>query len=346
MQKLRHMIMLMVILSLIVFSTIETLAEEMRYDWSLQHIKPTGSIIDQEVEWLIEELTEKVDGRININVHPNAELGDYSVVQMRVSIGDVTMQIGPLAAIEDPREMLSTFPYLITEWEQIESAYAYRIADEENFITETISEILEQQNIKLLASWPAYWGAIGTTLKPENPDKIERHRIDIRSPEIPSFELTAQVLGYNPISMAYSDAYTAIEAGTVDGLIGAGTEAHFELFGDVLDYNILVHNHMETHWWYMNLQTWNVLSEEDQQSLLEVAEELERRRFKAIEAEEEEYQKLLLEHYGIETIDPGEEARLEFARAVREDVWPRIEHLIGRELVEQLREHFPIKGLE
>ncbi|MDZ7811262.1 MAG: hypothetical protein U5L11_16025 [Arhodomonas sp.] len=75
--------------------------------------------------------------------------------------------------------------------------------------------------------------------------------IKVRVPGIKSFQLTGEALGYIPSPIPFSEAFTAIQTGVVDGVIGSGAEGYYQSFRDVTkayypsEYplRVLVHAH-------------------------------------------------------------------------------------------------------
>ena len=65
--------------------------------WKLAHIRPEGTAIDIALKDFASQVKEKTAGRVAIEIDPASQLGDYTTVQERVSIGDVEMQCGPLS---------------------------------------------------------------------------------------------------------------------------------------------------------------------------------------------------------------------------------------------------------
>jgi TRAP-type C4-dicarboxylate transport system substrate-binding protein len=67
---------------------------------------------------LVEAVEKNSNGTVKIQVYPASELGDYTTVQERVSIGDVDMQIAPIGTNMDKGFGISTAPYIVTSWEE------------------------------------------------------------------------------------------------------------------------------------------------------------------------------------------------------------------------------------
>ena len=95
-----------------------------QYKWKLAHIRPAGTAIDKDVQWFVEKVGKESGGRIAIEVYPASQLGDYTVVQERVSLGAVEMQIGPLGTTVDKRLNLPSAPYLAKDWKDARTLFS------------------------------------------------------------------------------------------------------------------------------------------------------------------------------------------------------------------------------
>ena len=299
--------------------------------WKLAHGRTIGEDLDNDVNWFVNQLKEKTNGRINIDVFPNYQLGDYTVVQERVSLGDIEMSFGPMGTERDKRLMIAQLPYLVSNWEEVQKVYSRGGA-----LTSIVEDLLEQQNIKYICAWPFYFGGIALNKEPLSPaDPDIPKNIKIRVPPQKSYELCAEALGYIATPIPYSEAYTAMQSGIVDGVIGAGAEGYYKNFRDVVKYYLPVNDHVETHFLYMNLDLWNSLSKEDQQIIQDLAIELEKNRF-VIAEEKEKASVQMLSDYGVEVIPFTDEELARFAKKVHENVWPKIREDIGPELIDKI----------
>ena len=301
------------------------------YQWKIQHGRPIGSAIDNDINWMVEQLKERSNGRIVIDVFPASQLGDYSVVQERVGLGDIEMQFVPLATTVDQRLTLQTFPYLVDTWQNVPKLYSTG-----SKLMNIIADLLEKQNIKLISTWPSYFGGIGLTKSPPSPgDPDVPKNIKIRVPPNKSYGLTAEALGYMATPIAWTETFTSMQTGIVDGVIGSGAEGMLANYKDLVKYYLAVNDHFEVWYFYMNLDLWNSLSKEDQQLIKDVGLELENARFTKAEEEEKTNMKILNDS-GIEVITFTDEELAGFAEKVRGEVWPQLERDVSSELLEEI----------
>ena len=175
------------------------------YNWKIQHIRPVGTAIDTDVNWLVDQLKERSDGRIVIDIFPASQLGDYTVVQERVGMGDIEMQLACLGTAMDKGLMIQSLPYIASNWEEARKLYASGSS-----LMNVVGELLEKQNLKLISGWPCYFGGIVLTKEPPSPgDPNVPKNIKIRVPPQKSFELNGESLGYLATPIAWSEAFTS-----------------------------------------------------------------------------------------------------------------------------------------
>lgn len=319
------------IVVIILISLFSLFGNAANYQWKIQHIRPTGTAIDNDVNWLVGQLKERSNGRIIIDIFPASQLGDYTVVQERVGLGDIEMQLACLGTAMDIKIMIQSLPYIAINWEEARKLYSTS-----STLMNIVADLLEKQNLKLISGWPCYFGGICLTKPPPSPaDPDVPKNIKIRVPPQKSFELCAEALGYLATPIAWSEAFTSLQTGIVDGAIGAGAEGYYANFRDLAKYYLALNDHFEMWYFYMNLDLWNSLSKEDQQLIQDVGFELEKKRF-AIAEEDEKANMQILSDYGIKVITFTDEELARFAKKVREYVWPKIKEDIGSELIDKI----------
>jgi TRAP-type C4-dicarboxylate transport system substrate-binding protein len=252
-------------------------------------------------------------------------LGDYSVVQERVSFGEVELYVGPIGTSIDRRLILATTPYLVNSWAEAQKVYS-----QGSELLETIAKILVDQNIKLLGGWPVYFGGIALTEQPPHPgDPDVSKKMIIRVPPIRSFELTAKQLGYTPYPITWTYAKMGLKTGMVAGIIGGGAEGYAGL-KELVKYYIPVKDHFEYWFVYMNMDKWNGLSEQEKELFVTTVKEMEARRYAVAENLEKE-SILQLKEQGTKIIELSETELTAMRKKVQQNVWPVLEKEIGPE---------------
>ncbi|WFA08575.1 TRAP transporter substrate-binding protein DctP [Tissierella sp. Yu-01] len=302
--------------------------------WKLAHIRPEGTRTDDSARWLSEQLSEKTDGRIEIEIYPNSELGDYAVVQERIGLGDVELQLASVGYNVDRTLAVQVAPYIVTDWDIAKELYNI----EDGLIANYVADRLEQQNIKLLAVYPQYFGAVVLAKEPADPYNPDAAKgLKIRVPSSKSWDELGRGLGFQTTPLPSSEIFTSIQTGVVDGAIGAGTEGYYTQYKELINYVMPIKTHFECHWLYMNKDLYDGLSDKDRSALDELAKELEAAAFKQAEEEDVKYDQLFKDE-GTTVYGFTDEQIEVYSNKIRSEVWPELEKEFGKEIFDQIKD--------
>lgn len=182
----------------------------------------------------------------------------------------------------------------------------------------------------MLAAYPVYFGGISLNTDPVNPgDPSQSNGIKVRVPGIKSFQLTGESLGYIPSPIPFSEAFTAIQTGVVDGVIGSGAEGYYASFRDVTKAYVPANTHFEV--WYMIISNGSLaeLDADDQEALKAAAAEFESQRWTVAEEDQGKWEQRLADELGTTIVDLSDEQLAAMAAKVREEVWPVVLEDVG-----------------
>lgn len=157
-----------------------------------------------------ELVKERTDGAVAITVFPNSGLGpaQQALNLMRggsveiIQSGSTTFNglVGETAALE--------LPFLFRD-----SAHAYRVLDGK--VGQSLLDKLDQHGIKGLGFLENGWREVTNNRRP-----VRSHEdikgLKIRTTPNPYHIQAFQLLGANPVPMAYAELYSALETGAVD----------------------------------------------------------------------------------------------------------------------------------
>lgn len=236
----------------------------------------SGSNIHAEsVRVFAERVAEATDGEVQITVHEGGALGlrdeDHfpAVADGIVPLANVLMGA---AVGSEPIYGLSTLPFLVKDF--AEAKLLHDIA------RPAYEAAAERYNQKLLftAPWP--------------PSGIHAQRPvtsyeDIAGLRIRTFDRNGtdvlNTAGANALVMSWGDVYPALATGTIDSVLtsaqSAVTASFWEVLSDYTRVNFAIPLNMIT----INLDTWNSLSSEQQDAIMEVAAVLEQERWQVAE---------------------------------------------------------------
>ena len=285
--------------------------------WKLAHIRPEGTAIDVALKDFVKQVKEKTAGRVNIEVYPASQLGDYSTVQERVSVGDIEMQTAPVTSAVIKPLGLNAFRYIVTNWDEARKAFKNG-----GVVYKKMAQYLLKQDIEVIGCWPVYFGGIVLTKEPKAPaDPNVSKNVKIRVPPMRTFELTATALGYQATPVPWADTFTAMQTGIVEGAIGGGAEGYFSNFRDLAKYFLAVNDHFECWFTYVNKDSWDKVSAEDKKAITEIANRMEETRWKVAEADEQANMKKLAD-VGVKVITFTNTELDAMRKKVAEKVWP------------------------
>jgi len=293
-------------------------------DLKMSHVRPQDATIDKELRAFGEAVVEATDGDVSINVFPASALGNYTTVQERISVGAIEMATQPAATGADRRMQISSFPYLANSWDEARDIYG-----PEGPVREVMAGLYAEQDITMLAAYPVYFGGISLNTEPVSPGTTEDKGIKVRVPGIKSFQLTGEALGYIPSPIPFSEAFTAIQTGVVDGVIGSGAEGYYASFRDVTKAYIPANTHFEV--WYMIISTesLNSLDDEDQETLRQAAQEFEATRWTVAEEDQGKWEQRLADELGTNVVELNDDQIAAMAEKARADVWPVVLEDVG-----------------
>jgi len=290
----------------------------------MSHVRPQDATVDVELRAFAKSVSEATGGEVDIQLFPASALGDYTAVQERISVGALDMATQPAAAAADRRMQISSFPYLAETWAQ-----ARKIYGPDGVVRNTMTGLYAEQNITMLAAYPVYFGGISLNVANPNPASTEPNGIKVRVPGIKSFQLTGEALGYIPSPIPFSEAFTAVQTGVVDGVIGSGAEGYYASFRDVTKTYIPANTHFEV--WYMIIsdESFAALSENDQAALKDQAAAFEATRWEVAEADQTRNEQRLIDDLGTTVAKLSDADLAAMSAKVRAEVWPTVLEDVG-----------------
>jgi len=290
----------------------------------MSHVRPQDATIDVELRAFASALSDATGGDVTVRMFPASALGDYTTVQERISVGAIDMATQPAATAADRRMQISSFPYLAGNWEQARAVYGPG-----GVVRETMAGLYAEQGITMLAAYPVYFGGIALNVDNPNAGSVDPNGIKVRVPGIKSFQLTGEALGYIPSPIPFSEAFTAVQTGVVDGVIGSGAEGYYASFRDVTKTYIPANTHFEV--WYMIISDESLagLSDEDQAALREQAAAFEATRWEVAEADQARNEQRLVDELGATVVSLSADELAAMAAKARGDVWPAVLEDVG-----------------
>lgn len=162
-------------------------------------------------EKFAELVKERTNGAYEIEIHPNGALGDERTMLESMQMGTLDMGIitsGPFVNFSSAMGVLD-MPFLFANNEE-----AYKVLDGE--IGKELLGTLEDADLKGLAYAERGFRNITNSKKPIT-NAADVAGLKLRVMENDVYTATFKALGVNAVPMAWSDALTALQQGTIDG---------------------------------------------------------------------------------------------------------------------------------
>nr|WP_067290285.1 TRAP transporter substrate-binding protein DctP [Marinobacterium profundum] len=290
----------------------------------LSHVRPQDTAIDVDANAFAADVQKATEGALKVRIYPSSALGDYTLVQERVGLGAIDMAVQPPASSADKRFQVIYMPYMVKNWDDAERVFA-----KGSPIRQTAAELYAEQGIRVLGAWPVYFGGVALNrdiADVANPEIAKGAKL--RVPPIKSFQMTADNIGFIGSPLPFSEAFTAVQTGVVDGVMGSGAEGYYASFRDVTKFYLPINTHFEMWYLLINDDIYGELEDTEQDALNAAAERFETARWKNARKDQARNENLLAEAGA--TLVPVSDAQLDATAAIiRATVWPEILDDIG-----------------
>ncbi|GHE20524.1 TRAP transporter substrate-binding protein [Halomonas urumqiensis] len=210
-----------------------------------------------------EEVEEKSDGRIEINVLPAAQVGGDVEIIEQIQMGLVDIGIPPTATLGnfEPRMQILDLPFLIADYDTMVEVLDGEVGRE-------ILDTLNDDNMFGVNFWGAGFRHITNNDRPiESPEDLEAIRM--RTMQAPIIISTYENLGANATAMAFTEVYNGLQQGVVSGQENPLANIYTMRFHEVQDYLSLTSHAYHAYAAVINQDSWDSLPEDLQEIMLE-----------------------------------------------------------------------------
>lgn len=258
---------------------------------------------DQRAVALTEVFAPAVADFATFEPHWNASLFRQGTELEAIARGNLEM------SITSPQELATIFP----EWSIFTAGYLHRDAAhqvavfESGIMDEMKQRVEEELGVKLLTVM--YLGRRHVNLRGdqriETPDDLAG--VNLRMPGTDAWLFLGSALGANPTPLAFTEIYTALQTGAVDGQDNPLPTVRDSKFYEVTRQIVLTSHLVDLNYLAFSKRVWDQLTEEQQaivQAAADEAAELGRERQLALEDELADY----FEAQGLEVYEPDIEA--------------------------------------
>jgi tripartite ATP-independent transporter DctP family solute receptor len=289
---------------------------------------PAESAVGLAAQHFADTVSEKSDGRIEVKVFPDGTLfgGDQNAAVNQVQSGsiDATILSTSVYASFEPRMNAMSMPYLFEDFDQ----YVEYLEGEPG---QTLLDSLEKLDTKGLAMMTRTFRQTTNSKRPiSKPEDFKG--LKLRVPQNDLWVKTFKAFGANPTPMDFTEVYSALQLGAIDGQENPVEVPLANKFYEVQDYLSLTNHIVDGYVLAFNQKLFDGLDEEPQQILQEAAQETAD--FKR-QYDEEEAADIIeqLEKHGMKVNELSSDEQSAFAEQA-EKLYPEFEEMIGADFAQ------------
>ncbi len=277
-----------------------------------------------EALWAASEIRKRTNGRFDITVFPASQLGNENQLNEALGFGAIDIiyvGINFVAATYPPLG-ISGAPFMLRD---LDHWKAYR---DSKLFSELVQGYDEKTRHKITAL--TYYGQRHVTANRRISKPEDMQGMKLRVPPAPLFLMFTKSVGADATPIAFSDVYTALQQGLVDGQENPLPTIMAKRFYEVQSHIALTGHITESMVTVIGSHVWNKLTPDDQKVFAETLKEAAAKATESIEASERilagEFRKL-----GVTVVEPDREAFRKAAIPLHNDAsvgagWTKVQY--------------------
>lgn len=206
------------------------------------------------------------DGKLEVTLYPNETFGTQEEMIDAIQLGALDAQIVGSVMMDAiiPQYSVLSLPFLLKDQEE-----AYAVFDSE--IGESLASMGEDHGFKVIGNVDMGFSQITNNVRSIN-SLEDLEGVQMRAPSNKSDIETLRSLGSTVSTMAYTELYTGLSQGVIDGQFNPLANIYEQNMHEVQDYLAMVNLTYLYSYFIMGTQTYDSLDEELQQVMLNAGE--------------------------------------------------------------------------
>ena len=190
------------------------------------HVGEPGSLFAQSAEEFAKRANAKLGGKAKVVVYGSSQLGGDKELLQKLKLGTVDIAL-PSTVMSSEADLFGVFemPYLVKDREHMK-----RI--ENDVFWKSLAPAAEAKGLKVIAVWENGYRHITNSKRPIN-KPADLQGIKLRVPEGKWRVKMFQAYGANPSPMKFSEVFTALQTGVMDGQENPFTQIFSAKFQEV-----------------------------------------------------------------------------------------------------------------
>jgi TRAP-type transport system periplasmic protein len=234
----------------------------------LGHVGEPGSLIGAAADEFAKRANSKLGGKYKIITYGSSQLGGDKELLQKLKLGTVDFA-EPSTVMSSESDIFGVFemPYLVKDREHMK-----RI--EKAVFWSKMEPAVEKKGLKILAVWENGFRHITNNKHPIN-TPADLKGIKLRVPEGKWRVKMFQMYGANPSPMKFSEVFTALQTGVMDGQENPFAQIYSAKFYEVQKYLSLTGHVYSPAYLAVGLKKWNALPADVRKTLDSTAKDVQ-----------------------------------------------------------------------
>jgi TRAP-type transport system periplasmic protein len=275
------------------------------------HVGEPGSLFAASAEEFAKRANAKLGGKAKVQVYGSSQLGGDKELLQKLKLGTVDLAL-PSTVMTSEADLFGVFemPYLVKDREHMK-----RI--EKDVFWKSLAPAAEAKGLKVIAVWENGYRHITNSKRPIN-SPADLQGIKLRVPEGKWRVKMFQAYGANPSPMKFSEVFTALQTGVMDGQENPFTQIYSAKFQEVQKFLSLTGHVYTPAYVTTGTRKWNSLPADVRKTLEDVAKDTQSFVYaKAAKDDEELLGKI--KSAGVKVNSPNKDAFIAASKPVYEE---------------------------
>jgi tripartite ATP-independent transporter DctP family solute receptor len=275
------------------------------------HVGEPGSLFAASAEEFAKRANGKLGGKAKVVVYGSSQLGGDKELLQKLKLGTVDLAL-PSTVMSSEADLFGVFemPYLVKDRNHMQ-----RI--EKDVFWKTLAPAAEAKGLKVIAVWENGYRHITNSKRPIN-SPADLQGIKLRVPEGKWRVKMFQTYGANPSPMKFSEVFTALQTGVMDGQENPFTQIYSAKFQEVQKFLSLTGHVYTPAYVTAGTKKWASLPADVRKTLEDTAKETQSFVYgKAAKDDEELLAKI--KSAGVQVNTPNKEAFIAASKPVYEE---------------------------
>lgn len=290
------------------------------------------SIYDAMVECK-EYIEEHTNGELTVTIYTSDTLGNWTQVYDELMMGSIDMALSNAPDTYQPVLGIPNLPYICADYDEAREVFAL-----DSYLTEVAREAHAKSGVKFFGFSVNGFDGVGTNKEITDPTSVTgKKNVMIRVPTgIDTTKVAMEHLGFMTSSLPFSDIYSSIQTGVIEGYIGTPPHGHYLMFRDVETHLYLYNSLLECSHLMFSAKVWDELTPEQQEVVQTAMEQCALRSVDDAISDSDKYLELLRNEPGFTVVEFTADELRAFANECYENVWPQFYEDYGEDIMKGL----------